>query len=70
MAPRTTIGWRRLLRRLRKLRGWTQMDMATYLDVSYSLITKWETGARVPRGLAARVLCEEARNAEQEAREQ
>lgn len=36
------------LRRLRKRLGYTQRNVAVYMDVDRAMISYWETGARVP----------------------
>ncbi|GHU77857.1 hypothetical protein AGMMS49992_26960 [Clostridia bacterium] len=36
------------IRRLRKLRGETQKDLADALDISTQSVTNWEVGARMP----------------------
>lgn len=38
----------RRVKDLRKLRGWTQKDLAGRLDVRFSLLNKYESGIHVP----------------------
>lgn len=66
MKQRTPAEWRRVLTELRAQRGWTQRQLAAALGVSYSLVTKWETGARTPNALAAQVIEYHCRRAENE----
>ncbi len=37
-----------LLRRLRKKRGWRQIELAVEIPVDHSLVSRWETGAVLP----------------------
>lgn len=41
---------------LREQFGWTQRDLAEYLDVSQPLIARWESGTLTPSGPAAILL--------------
>jgi DNA-binding transcriptional regulator YiaG len=41
---------------LRESCGWTQHQLAEYLDVSRPLVALWETGDRTPSGPAAILL--------------
>src|SRR5258707_195658 len=45
---------RQMLKELRKTLGWSQSDAAMVLDVSVSCVAKWETGARLAGGPAAK----------------
>ena len=38
------------IREGRKKRGWTQKDLAAFVDVDTSLVSKWETYRTVPTG--------------------
>jgi DNA-binding transcriptional regulator YiaG len=41
---------------LRDRLGWTQQDLAEYLDVSRPLVARWETGSLIPNGPVAILL--------------
>lgn len=46
----------RAIKKIRAWKGWTQEELAAELSVSYSLVTKWETGDRTPRGPGLQLL--------------
>lgn len=47
-SPNAPRAWKDVVKAARAARGWSKNQLATYLGVHRSTITRWEAGTRVP----------------------
>ena len=46
--PTPVPTWAEYVRQVRKAQGWTQEELARYLDISLATVRAWETGKNQP----------------------
>jgi len=58
MKTELTIAFGKNLTRLRKLKGWTQRELADLINIDNSMIARWENGKVLPRSATIQKIAE------------
>jgi len=58
MKTELTVAFGKNLMRLRKLKGWTQRELADLINIDNSMIARWENGKVLPRSATIQKIAE------------